>query len=139
MPKLSEDEIKDFLTNFDYVMKLATLSSDGYPYVVPIWYFYEEEHFFILGRPNNKWVSNIYENQKISACIDSPSPPYARVSFRADAEVIDKEWFGEWEHLAHRYLGKEDGLLFAFCYGIVAVTYACYKFYLDNWRDEDDD
>ncbi|MFL2756460.1 MAG: pyridoxamine 5'-phosphate oxidase family protein [Dehalococcoidia bacterium] len=109
MPKLSEDEIKDFLTNFDYVMKLATLSSDGYPYVVPIWYFYEEEHFFILGRPNNKWVSNIYENQKISACIDSPSPPYARVSFRADAEVIDKEWFGEWEHLAHRYLGKEDG------------------------------
>lgn len=109
MPKLSEDEIKDFLTNFDYVMKLATLSSDGYPYVVPIWYFYEEDHFFILGRPNNKWVSNIYENQKISACIDSPSPPYARVSFRADAEVIDKEWFGEWEHLAHRYLGKEDG------------------------------
>ena len=109
MPKLSEDEIKDFLTNFDYVMKLATLSSDGYPYVVPIWYFYEEEHFFILGRPNNKWVSNIYENQKISACIDSPSPPYARVSFRADAEVIDKEWFGEWEHLAHRYLGEEDG------------------------------
>ena len=36
-------------------------------------------------------------------------------------------------------VGKEDGLLFAFCYGIVAVTYACYKFYLDNWRDEDDD
>ena len=90
---------------FDYVMKLATLSSDGYPYVVPIWYFYEEEHFFILGRPNNKWVSNIYENQKISACIDSPTPPYSRVSFRADAEVVDKEWFGEWEHLAHRYLG----------------------------------
>ena len=109
MPKLSEDEIKDFLTNFDYVMKLATLSSDGYPYVVPIWYFYEEEEFFILGRPNNKWVSNIYENQKVSACIDSPTPPYSRVSFRADAEVVDKEWFGEWEHLAHRYLGEEDG------------------------------
>ena len=34
-------------------------------------------------------------------------------------------------------LGKKDGLLFAFCYGIIAVTYACYKFYIDNWRDED--
>tara|TARA_B100001029_G_scaffold151422_1_gene133955 strand:- start:6 stop:200 length:195 start_codon:yes stop_codon:yes gene_type:complete len=33
--------------------------------------------------------------------------------------------------------GKKDGLLFAFCYGIIAVTFACYKFYLDNWRDED--
>ena len=41
--------------------------------------------------------------------------------------------------LSWSYLGKQDGLLFAFCYGIVAVTYACYKFYLDNWRDEDDD
>ena len=35
------------------------------------------------------------------------------------------------------FLGKKDGLLFAFCYGIVAVTYACYKFYLDNWREDD--
>ena len=25
------------------------------------------------------------------------------------------------------YLGKEDGLLFAFCYGIVAVNYGCFK------------
>ncbi len=33
--------------------------------------------------------------------------------------------------------GKEDGLLFAFCYGIVAVSYACYKLYIDNWRNED--
>ena len=32
---------------------------------------------------------------------------------------------------------KKDGLLLAFCYGIVAVTYACYKFYLDDWRNED--
>ena len=37
------------------------------------------------------------------------------------------------------FLGKKDGLLFAFCYGIVAVTFACYKFYIDNWRDEDED
>ena len=35
------------------------------------------------------------------------------------------------------FLGKKDGLLFAFCYGIVAVTYACYKLYIDNWREDD--
>tara|TARA_Y100000996_G_scaffold414144_2_gene404215 strand:- start:268 stop:465 length:198 start_codon:yes stop_codon:yes gene_type:complete len=35
------------------------------------------------------------------------------------------------------FFGKENGLLFAFCYGIIAVTFACYKFYIDNWRDED--
>ena len=63
MPKLSEDEIQHFLTNYDYVMKLATISSDGYPNVVPIWYSYEDGAFSVLGRPNNKWVSNIYENK----------------------------------------------------------------------------
>ena len=109
MPKLSEDEIQHFLTNYDYVMKLATISSDGYPNVVPIWYSYEDGAFSVLGRPNNKWVSNIYENPKISACIDSPSPPYVRVTFKADAMVIDKEWFGDWKHLALRYLGEEAG------------------------------
>ena len=35
------------------------------------------------------------------------------------------------------FLGKKDGLLFTFCYGIVAVTYACYKLYIDNWREDD--
>ena len=35
-------------------------------------------------------------------------------------------------------MGYHLGIItFTFCYGIVAVTYACYKFYLDNWRDED--
>ena len=35
------------------------------------------------------------------------------------------------------FLGKKDGLLFTFCYGIVDVTYACYKLYIDNWREDD--
>ena len=35
------------------------------------------------------------------------------------------------------FLGKKDGLLFTFCYGFVAVTYACYKLYIDNWREDD--
>jgi|TARA_B000000532_G_scaffold217368_1_gene190105 4-amino-4-deoxy-L-arabinose transferase-like glycosyltransferase len=39
--------------------------------------------------------------------------------------------------LGWHFFGKENGLLFAFCYGIVAVTFACYKFYVDDWRDED--
>ena len=77
--------------------------------LVPIWYFYEKGVFSVLGRPNNKWISNIYKNPKVSACIDSPNPPYARVTFKADAEVADREWFGEWEYLAHRYLGEENG------------------------------
>ena len=35
------------------------------------------------------------------------------------------------------FVGKKDAILFAFCYSIIAVTFACYKFYVDNWRDED--
>ena len=40
--------------------------------------------------------------------------------------------------IAWYFLGKKDGLLFAFCYAIIAGTYACYKFYIDNWRDVED-
>ena len=34
--------------------------------------------------------------------------------------------------------GRDNGILLGFCVGIPCVTFACWKLYIDEWRDEED-
>ena len=42
-------------------------------------------------------------------------------------------------HFGSIYLGRENGILLGFCVGIPCVSYACWKLFIDNWREEDDE
>ncbi len=37
------------------------------------------------------------------------------------------------------YLGKENGVLLGFCVGIPCVTWACWKLFIDGWREDEDE
>ena len=41
-------------------------------------------------------------------------------------------------HFGSIYLGKQNGVLLGFCVGIPCVTWACWKLFVDGWREEDD-
>ena len=42
-------------------------------------------------------------------------------------------------HFGSIYLGRENGILLGFCVGIPCVTFACWKLFIDGWRDEDEE
>jgi|TARA_B100001059_G_scaffold151143_1_gene151002 hypothetical protein len=42
-------------------------------------------------------------------------------------------------HIASMYLGPKNGILLGFCVGIPCVTFACWKMFMDGWRDEDEE
>ena len=109
MPKLSKTGMEKFLTTGAKILKLGTITEDAYPYVNPLWYSYENELFFVAGRSKAVWVDHIKGNTKASLCIDTYIPPYIRVIAETDAEILDAEWTGDWEHWAHRYLGEKEG------------------------------
>ena len=109
MPKLSKNGMEKFLTTGAKILKLGTITEDAYPYVNPLWYSYENELFFVAGRSKAVWVNHIKGNTKTSLCIDTDIAPYTRVIAETDAEILDPEWTGDWEHWAHRYLGEEEG------------------------------
>ena len=109
MPKLSIGEMEEFLTTGSKILKLGTVTAGGYPYVNPLWYSYEKHVFLVAGRSKAVWVSHIKKNPKTSLCIDTYVAPYTRVIAETDAEILDAEWTGDWEHWAHRYLGEEEG------------------------------
>lgn len=109
MPKLSKNGMEKFLTTGAKILKLGTITEDAYPYVNPLWYSYENELFFVSDRSKAVWVNHIKGNTKTSLCIDTDIAPYTRVIAETDAEILDPEWTGDWEHWAHRYLGEEEG------------------------------
>ena len=41
-------------------------------------------------------------------------------------------------HYGTIYLGKDNGVLLGFCVGIICVSFACWKLFVDGWRDDED-
>lgn len=112
MPPLTTDQLHTFLTTGRHILKLATLTPDGWPYVVPVWYIYDGQSFTILARPRNRWVGYIDRDPRVSLCIDTVEAPYTRVLIKGMAEIIDRQWIGPWRELAIRYLGAEAGQVY---------------------------
>jgi hypothetical protein len=109
MPPLTNNELKAFLIDQPRLMKLATMTDDDWPYVVPVWYDYNGESFTVAGRSKARWVANIRANHRVSICIDTYDAPYTRVLMKASAEIIDPAWLPISPARAIRYIGEEAG------------------------------
>lgn len=117
MPALTDDEIEDFLNSTDQepwgraIAELGTITPDGKPYVNPVWYEWEDEKLYILGKPKAQYVKNIKENEYVFVVVDKQSPPYIRVNIRGRAEVVSEEWTDRWEEMTKTatvaYMGEE--------------------------------
>ena len=109
MPPLSRAHMDQFLAGGSHLMRLSTLTAEGWPYVNPVWYHYEGDAFLLAGRRKARWVANIRGDERVSACIDTCEPPYTRVLVEGVAEVVDGAWLGDWEPWSIRYLGLTEG------------------------------
>ena len=109
MPPFDEHQLEGFLTSGSHIMKLATLTAEGWPSVNPVWYQYDGGDFLVAGRTKARWVANIRNDPRVSLCIDTNDAPYSRVLVEGSAEIADSAWFGDWEPWSIRYLGQEAG------------------------------
>ena len=41
-------------------------------------------------------------------------------------------------HYGTIFLGKDNGVLLGFSVGIICVSFACRKLFIDDWRDDED-
>ena len=78
MPGLTPQQLHDFLTGGRRLLKLATLTEDGYPYVVPLWYDYDGEAFSVAGRRRARWVANIRRDGRVGGLVDTEEAAYVR-------------------------------------------------------------
>ena len=77
---LSDDELEDFLTNYDWLIKIAVIKDDGWPYVVPVWYLWEDGAFWAVGRKRSEWVHDLIREPRCAICIEEREIPPAALS-----------------------------------------------------------
>ena len=78
MPKLSQQEISDFLAE-PHLADLATVRPDGRPHMAPVGYIVENGKAFVIARVGTVKVRNIRQNPKVSLSIAPEELPYQYV------------------------------------------------------------
>jgi nitroimidazol reductase NimA-like FMN-containing flavoprotein (pyridoxamine 5'-phosphate oxidase superfamily) len=52
------------------ILRLATLDSKKNPHIVPVWYEFKDNNFYVGTNTRTKKAKNIMRNPKVSFCVD---------------------------------------------------------------------
>jgi general stress protein 26 len=53
------------------ILRLATIDTSGNPHIVPVWYMYISNKFYVGTNTRTKKAKNIKKNPKVSFCVDT--------------------------------------------------------------------
>jgi nitroimidazol reductase NimA-like FMN-containing flavoprotein (pyridoxamine 5'-phosphate oxidase superfamily) len=105
---MSQAEIAAFLAG-NPLCRLACLDETGWPYVVPIWYEYQDGGYYLVPRARSKWAAYLKRDKRASLCIDTLEG-MRKVLVKGEAKIVEEPNVGgKWVEIARsmsrRYLG----------------------------------
>lgn len=62
-------KVNDFIKT-QKILRIATIDIKGNPHIVPVWYNYESDKFYIGTNTRTIKAKNVKQNPKVSFCID---------------------------------------------------------------------
>ena len=102
-------EQRDAFLKQTRIGKLATLTAEGAPTAIPIWYDWDGEHAFIFSSRTVQKVKNIERDNRVALTVENPvSEKEAWVTIEGTAEILDGG-FELASKLAPIYYGPEKG------------------------------
>ncbi len=107
---MTEQELASFWREPN-LAKLATINTDGTPHLVPIWYLHDGRDLLVVTRPTSRKVRNLRRDNRVTVCIDRPTPPYAGVVAQGTAALEEVAYQQLAVPMAVRYLGVDAGTL----------------------------
>ena len=69
MPKLTQAEIDELLTERGHLARIATVRADGSPSVVPVWFLYERGRIHITPRKHSEFGRNLRRDPRTAITI----------------------------------------------------------------------
>jgi PPOX class probable F420-dependent enzyme len=111
MPKLSDQEIAEFLGERGHLARIATVRADGAPSVVPVWFIFEGGKVLITPRKHSAFLANLRREPRVAITIDEDQGRYRKVLFEGKAEVLfevgeDRRWDDVYRRIACRYIDE---------------------------------
>lgn len=124
---LSPEEVHEFLASPDsvWLLKLSYLDEAGWPMSTPLWYHWDGEAFYVVGRKRSAWVQHLLRDDRCAICIEEMAHPRIRkVLAQCRAEVVEgpargegSQWVPVAEAMALRYSGPTGPEQLAASYG----------------------
>lgn len=106
--RLSDVDLNEFLST-DVICRLGVLDDEGWPYVVPVWFLYQDGGFYIIPRERSKWAEYMANDPRVFLTIDEGGQQ-RKVMVKGEAQLLERpNTGGRWVELAnemsYRYLG----------------------------------
>jgi PPOX class probable F420-dependent enzyme len=86
---MTPDEVREFLTYGTRTAKLATVSANGMPHVMPVWFVLDgEEIVFTTGAGSVKG-RNLRRHPRAALVVDDDQPPFGFVHIRGHVTISE--------------------------------------------------
>lgn len=113
MPKLTDDEQRDFLAEPGHLLRVATVDHDGMPRNVPVWFISEHGRIVFTPRVHSVFLANMLRDPRVGLTIDEEPLPYRKVTIQGDAELLhapgeDDVWRDLYLEIASRYVPRTE-------------------------------
>jgi nitroimidazol reductase NimA-like FMN-containing flavoprotein (pyridoxamine 5'-phosphate oxidase superfamily) len=110
---MTDAELRWFLAG-PWNARVGCLTDSGAPYVVPAWYEWDGQDYWLVPRARSVWARYLQRDGRVCLCIDQDAAPHRRVQVLGEAEIVETpnvggKWVAIAERMARRYLGAEDG------------------------------
>lgn len=109
MPKLTDDELNEFLDEREHLARIGTVDDDGFPRVLPLWFVRQGRRLLFTPRSPAVIWRNLVRDPKIGISIDESMQPYRKLTVRGVAEIVhppgeDDAWRDTYRTIAKRYI-----------------------------------
>ena len=85
---MNEKQLKEFLAQ-RYLLNIATITLDGYPHVVPVWFEYDGKDFLVSTARKSKKARNLANTPRVGFSIAEQGLPYDAVVGYGDVTISD--------------------------------------------------
>jgi len=114
MKKMSKEEYLNFISEGTRTGKLATVSEDGRPHVVPVWFLLNGETLIFCTGLNSVKYKNMARDPRVCISVDEEKDLYSFVKIDGRAKFSnDPDELLLWStRIAARYMGDENAELY---------------------------
>jgi nitroimidazol reductase NimA-like FMN-containing flavoprotein (pyridoxamine 5'-phosphate oxidase superfamily) len=87
-----DPDLRDRFLAEPWNARIATVDTDGWPYVTPVWYEFDAAApaFLVVGRERARWVTHIARERRVALHIaDDAHAQHTRVLVQGVAEVVE--------------------------------------------------
>ena len=107
----SRDEMDAFLDEVTVPIRIACHTTDGYPWIVTLWYVRRDDDLYCATSANAKVVEYLRSDSHVAFDVSTNDPPYRGVRGHGNATLKADPNKALLRELVERYLGDADSRL----------------------------